>query len=109
VAVSTTFDEDGDVDDTEIDDAEEDGESGELVLVFTAEGQCVLEEDGEQVWASDDDDDFQTEFENEFLSEDEDSGRVLNWLVDEGWVDEEEKGEVEIETETNGDGENEEF
>jgi hypothetical protein len=97
--MSTTFDKTGE----EIESDADDEESGELTLVFTAEGQCILEEDGEQVWASDDDDDFQVEFGNEFLSEDEDSAHILNWLVDEGWVDEGEKAEVVIETETNGD------
>lgn len=92
----TTFDSD----DVKLDERE----SGDLALVFTAEGSCVLEEDGEAVWMSDDDDDFAVEFgENLFLEADRDCADVLNYLVDEGWLDEEEKSEVEVETEVDGD------
>lgn len=81
-------------------DAEnDDAEDGELTLIFTAEGQAVLEEDGEPVWMSDDDDDFQVEFGNEFLDPDQDSREILNWLEEEGWIDTEEKEDVTIEIE----------
>lgn len=86
------------------DDVEDETDSGgELVLVFTAEGQCVLTEDDEPVWMSDDDDDFQVEFGTEFLDPDADSKEILNWLEEEGWLDTEEKEEVIIEIEYNGD------
>jgi len=84
-----------------------DQDSGDLALVFTAEGQCVLEEDGEPVWMSDDDDDFQEEFGNEFLDPDEDGAKILNWLMDEGFLEEEERNEIEIVTESNTDSLNE--
>lgn len=89
----------------EDDDGEED--ASELVLVFNAAGQCVLEEDGETVWTSDSDDDFQEEFGNEFLDADSDGARILNWLEEEGWLEEEEKASVAIETDTDVDGEEE--
>lgn len=76
--------------------------ASELTLVFTAEGQAVLEEDGEPVWFSDDDDDFQIDHGEEFLDPEEDAARILNWLVKNDWVDEDEKSEVEIEIEDDG-------
>lgn len=84
---------------------DEEGEPSVLVLLFTAEGGVVLEEDGEPVWMSDDDDDFLTEFDNAFLDPDEDGRKILNWLEEEGWLeDEDEKAKVEIVSE-NEDGE----
>jgi hypothetical protein len=77
--------------------------SGALTLVFTSQGQCVLEEDDEPVWFSDDDDDFQSDFGDEFLDPDQDDKRILNWLEEEGWLEEEEKSQVDIEVETDGD------
>lgn len=83
---------------------EDDGEeSGELTLIFTSAGQCVLEEDSEPVWMSDADDDFQEEFGTEFLDADSDAAKILNWLEEEGWLDEDEKENVSVEVETNGD------
>lgn len=86
---------------------DDEDEGGELVLIFTSNGQCALEEDGEQVWASDDDDDFQTEFGTEFLDPDEDSKRILNWLEEEGWIETDEKSQVDIDVETDGDNDDE--
>jgi hypothetical protein len=65
-----------------------------MVLVFLAGGQCVLEEDGEQVWASDDDEQFRDEFGNEFLDAD-DAEEIIGYLVDEGVIDEDEADELE--------------
>lgn len=78
-----------------------------LILVFTVEGQVLLEEDGELVWASDDDDDFAVEFQDEFLDADADAKRVLEYLEEEGLVEEDEKEHVAIEQEVDGDGEDE--
>lgn len=72
---------------------------GALTLVFTAEGGCVLEEDEEPVWFSDDDDDFAEKFGNDFLTADQDAQDVLDWLEDEGYLESEEKPEVAIEEE----------
>lgn len=83
----------------ELIDSESEEESTELVLVFTAEGQVELEEDDEMMWSSDDDDDFQVKFGNEFLEPDQDARDILNWLVEQGLLDEEEKSNVEIEVE----------
>lgn len=102
--MSTTYDQEtGDVEADEGDGTP----AGKLILVFTAEGQAMLEEDGEGVWFSDDDDDFQEQFGNEFLDADQDAAEILNYLVDEGSLDEEEKADVEIETEVDGDGDDE--
>lgn len=86
----------------ENDDDSEDGsedESCDLVLIFTSDGHAVLEEENEAVWFSDDDDDFRENIEDEFLEADLDAGKVLNYLVEEGLIDEDEKGNVEIEQE----------
>jgi hypothetical protein len=65
-----------------------------MVLVFLTGGQCALEEDGEQVWSSDDDEDFRDEFGNEFLDAD-DAEEIIGYLVDEGLITEEEADELE--------------
>lgn len=83
---------------TQEDDVEE-GSDSELTLVFTAEGGAVLEEQGEPVWFSDADDDFQTEFQDAFLEPDQDSKAILNYLEEEGWLETEEKERVKIEVE----------
>jgi len=85
--------------DTAGDDVTEGAHSG-LALVFTAEGGVVLEEDGEPVWFSDDDDDFRAEYQDAFLDPEEDGRAILNWLEEEGWLeDEDEKSRVKIESE----------
>lgn len=82
------------------DDEDEDGdESSELTLVFTSTGTAVLEENGEGVWFSDDDDDFREVSGNEFLEAELDTAMVLNYLVDEELVEEDEKGDVKVEQE----------
>lgn len=70
-----------------------------LVLVLTADGGAQLEEDGDPVWFSDDDEDFMEEYKDEFLDENcfED---VINYLVDKGMIDEDEKEDVVCEVET---------
>ena len=81
------------------DDDEDEEESGELVLIFTSAGTAVLEEDGEGVWFSDDDDDFREISGNEFLEAELDAATVLNHLVDHELIEEDEKGEVKVEQE----------
>lgn len=103
-----TYDQDVDGDENE-DGSGSDSDSdsaSRLVLVFTCTGQAVLEEDDEPVWFSDDDEDFREEFGTEFLSEDDDATKILNWLEEEGFLDPEEKPEVEIETEIDENDEN---
>lgn len=87
------------------DENDEQEDDIELALIFTSEGQVILEEEGELVWASDDDDDFTETFGQEFLDADSDATDVLNYLEDQGLILEDEKGEVQIEQEMNGDGE----
>jgi hypothetical protein len=72
---------------------------GELVLVFTAGGQAVLEEDGDVVWSSDDDEDFQEELMIDFLSEG-DTIAVLHYLIDNDYIEEAESPDVAIEIES---------
>jgi hypothetical protein len=75
-----------------------------LTLVFCTGGQAQLEEDGEVIWHSDDDDDFRSTISEEFLSEDDDAERIFEFLVDKGILTEEEAEECEIEVESlNGD------
>lgn len=83
-------------------EGDKDEPASKLVLVFTTEGQAVLEEDDEPVWMSDDDDDFQIDFGDEFLEPDEDSAKIINWLVKNDWVSDDEKSEIEIEIEDDG-------
>lgn len=71
----------------------------DLVLVFTAGGQAVLEEDGDPVWASDDDDDFREEFGHDFLEE-SDTQAVLEYLIEEDVIDATEGPLVAIEVES---------
>ena len=86
---------------------DEDTDTCELVLVFTAEGQVELEEAGEMVWSSDDDDQFQQSFGDEFLEPEHDTAKILNWLMSNEWLDEEEAPEVEVEVEDDGGDESE--
>lgn len=68
-----------------------------LVLCFFLDGVAVLEENGEGIWFSDDDEDFRAEHEDEQLDVD-DAETVLEFLADEGIITDEEKSEVEIES-----------
>lgn len=52
-----------------------------LTLIFTKSGTAALEEEGDQTWASDDDEDFSTELGDDFLDE-EDATRVLEYLIE---------------------------
>lgn len=74
-------------------------DTGELLLLFTAGGQAELHEDGELVWSSDSDDEWREDHEDEFIQPSE-SADVLNFLVDEGWLEQSERGQVEIEVES---------
>ena len=62
---------------------------GPLELVFTDEGKAELFEGDDPVWHSDADDDFRDEFEDDFLTAD-DAEEVLEFLVDEGYLQEDE-------------------
>ncbi len=96
-----------------------------LELVLRAHGPCeLLNSNDDTLWASDSDDDFREEFNNEFLDE-EDIGEILEYLEDSGILTEDEAEkfvnqqlEFNIETVENDmnndpddddDGENEEF
>lgn len=80
-------------------DSDDEDESCELTLIFTSEGKAILEEEGEAVWFSDDDDDFSEVIGNEFLEAEYDTAKVLDYLVEEGSIEEDEKEKVEIEQE----------
>lgn len=73
-------------------------DTGVLVLVFLAGGQVELQEDDELVWSSDDCDEWQAEHDGAFLNA-SDAPEVLNFLVDEGWLEQSEKSQVAIEVE----------
>lgn len=69
----------------------------ELTLVFTISGTAELEDsEHEIVWASDDDGKWREEHPDELLGE-ADAETVLTYLCDEGFIDEDELGDVEIE------------
>lgn len=68
----------------------------QLTLVFLETGTAVLEEDDDQVWASDDDEDFQDEFGNDLLDE-EDAAKVLLYLVKAEYLTEKESQLTAIE------------
>lgn len=70
-----------------------------LILAFLAGGQVALEENGEQVWSSDDDDEFTQEFGDSFHNVD-DAEEIIEYLVDEGIVSEEEADTIEIDEES---------
>lgn len=70
-----------------------------LILAFLTGGQVALEENGEQVWASDDDADFMEEFGDAFHDAD-DAEEILGYLAEEGIITEEEAENVEIEVES---------
>lgn len=70
-----------------------------LILAFLTGGQVALEENGEQVWASDDDDEFTEEFGDAFHDAD-DAEDILGYLVEEGILKESEAAHVEIEVES---------
>lgn len=70
-----------------------------LILAFLTGGQVALEENGEQVWASDDDDEFTAEFGDAFHDAD-DAEDIIAYLVEEGIVDEEEAEKIEVDVES---------
>lgn len=79
-----------------------------LILVFLTGGQVALEENGEQVWASDDDEDFTEEFGDAFHNAD-DAEDVIEYLVDSGLVTEDEAKQLEVEVESLDGEEGEEY
>jgi hypothetical protein len=87
-------------DDSDFNGRDEDtDEESELLLTFTAEGGAVLSDHDEDVWFSDDDEDFAEVFGEGFLEAEIDAEKVLNYLEEEGIIDSDEKGEVAIEQE----------
>jgi hypothetical protein len=66
-----------------------------LTLVFLDSGHAVLEEDGEQVWASDDDEDFEAEIGNEDLTI-EDLTTLTEYLVEHDIIDERESQTLSV-------------
>jgi hypothetical protein len=73
----------------------------DVILIFTVQGtaELVNAANDDIEWASDEDEDFRAEQPNEFLGEN-DAGAVIDYLVGEGYLDEDEKGDVEIEVES---------
>ncbi len=70
-----------------------------LVLILASDGCVRLEEEGDIVWSSDDDEDFLTAIEGEdFLTED-DIPAVLDYLEDEEIITAEERATLEFEVE----------
>lgn len=66
-----------------------------MELELTEYGTAQLLEDGKVVWASDADATFKDEFKEEFLTMD-DTAEILEFLVDEGHIDDEEADSIEI-------------
>lgn len=80
-----------------------DDEFEPLTLVFLVGGQAVLEEgegeDTEQVWASDDDEDFVDVIDHPFLTQ-EDAEAVLAYLVEQDIIDEADAPDIAIDVES---------
>lgn len=70
----------------------------EIVLVFYADGTAQLLIEDESEWASDFDDDFREEFEDEKLTV-EDADDILEYLEDAGYLDPGESASVAIDEE----------
>jgi hypothetical protein len=69
-----------------------------LELILRAHGPAeLLNADGETLWASDADEDFKEEFNDEFLQE-EDIGDILEYLVDSDILSDEESDHFADET-----------
>lgn len=79
-----------------------------LILAFLTGGQVALEENGEQVWASDDDEGFTEEFGDAFHDAD-DAEDIIEYLVDSGLVTEDEAKQLEVEVESLDGEEGEEY
>jgi hypothetical protein len=63
-------------------------------LLFTETGTVeLLDSDGEQLWSSEDDQDFRDEFGTEFLDS-EDTDDVSEYLIDIGHLEDDEEIEV---------------
>jgi hypothetical protein len=73
--------------------------AGILILVFLTGGQAQLEENGKVVWHSDNDADFREVVPDEFLGE-KNAQEILEYLADEGIIDEDDLESVEIEVES---------
>lgn len=63
-------------------------------LIFTAHGAVELHINKECVWQSDADEQFAEENQNEFLNPDTDEEMILNYLIDQGILEEDEELEV---------------
>ncbi len=69
-----------------------------LTLIFLSGGQAILEEDGEQTWASDDDEDFDIEIGNDKLDI-EDESTVREYLIEHDIISEREAQVMSVEVE----------
>jgi ABC-type phosphate/phosphonate transport system substrate-binding protein len=74
--------------------------AGIHILCFATGGQVQLEENGEIIWSSDDDEDFREEITDEFLDAEKDQERVLEYLVDAEILTQEQAENIEIESES---------
>lgn len=70
-----------------------------LILAFLTGGQVALEENGEQVWASDDDEGFTEEFGDAFHDAD-DAEDIIEYLTDQQIITEEEASAIEVDVES---------
>lgn len=70
-----------------------------LILAFLTGGQVALEENGEQVWCSDDDEDFTEEFGDAFHDAD-DAEDIIEYLTDTEIITEEEASAIEVDVES---------
>lgn len=71
-------------------------------LVLTQNGAAMLFADQDETkmqWSSDDDEGFAEEFTDDFLNE-EDVEDILDYLVENGYLDDDEARELEIEEES---------
>lgn len=72
----------------------------DMCLVFTISGSAELEdEEGDVVWSSDEDGTWRERHPDELLGEG-DTEEVLLYLADQGFLDEDELGDVEIEVDS---------
>jgi hypothetical protein len=77
-----------------------------LTLIFLSSGHAMLEEDGEQTWASDDDEDFELEIGNDTLNE-EDTTTVLDYLQEHDIITDREAQTITVQVEGEEDSEDE--
>lgn len=84
--------------------------SKNITLVFLPDGTAILEENDEQVWSSDDDEEFQEDIGDGPFDE-EDAGKILEYLIEQEYVTEREAqlASVEIQEDTADDDDEEDI